>query len=202
MISGKKHKRRGVSTAAAMLFVLSAACMHVVAADFDASRVLQELAQRTSSKAAFVELKYIAALRQPLVSSGELFFTPPSRLEKHTLKPIAETLILDGDKLIIQRGKRRPMTLSLSSRPEAAGFVESMRATLLGDRDALERYYELDASGSMEDWQLRLVPKEDAMRKIIDTIRISGAAARIKTIEFQQADGDRSLMKITDEGAL
>lgn len=163
---------------------------------------MQTLSQRSSSRANFVELKYIAALQEPLQSSGELFFIAPARLEKFTTKPKSERLVLDGDKLQIVRSNGRKMTLSVSERPEVAGFVESVRSTLRGDRAALERYYTLHAEGSTSDWQLLLTPKEDAMRKIISEIRMSGAQAQVKTIEFKQADGDRSVMTITDERPL
>lgn len=185
------------------LLLLFALFAQVAAAtELNVADIMQTLSQRTSSRATFVELKYIAALQQPLESSGELLFTAPARLEKHTLKPKSETLVLDGDKLQITRSNGRKMTLSLSDRPEVSGFVESVRSTLLGDRAALERYYALDVAGSMQQWQLQLTPKEDAMRKIISTIRMTGANGQIKTIEFKQADGDHSVMTITDEQAL
>jgi len=176
-----------------------------VAAELNVADLMQTLSQRaastSNSRATFVELKYIAALQQPLESSGELFFNAPSRLEKHTLKPKSETLVLDGDKLQITRSNGRKMSLSLSDRPEISGFVESMRSTLLGDRAALERYYQLDAEGSMNEWQLQLTPKADSMRKIISAIRVTGSDAQIKTIELKQVDGDRSVMTITTEQA-
>ena len=174
----------------------------VAAAELDIGTIMQTLSQRTSSRANFVELKYIAALQQPLESSGELFFIAPARLEKFTTKPKSERLVLDGDKLQIVRSNGRKMTLSVSERPEVAGFVESVRSTLRGDRAALERYYTLRAEGSTDNWQLLLTPREDAMRKIISEIRMSGAHAQVRTIEFNQADGDRSVMTITDERPL
>ncbi|MET0378799.1 MAG: LolA-related protein [Spongiibacteraceae bacterium] len=185
-----------------LLLLLAFFSQIAAATELNIADIMQTLAQRTSSRATFVELKYIAALQQPLESSGELFFTAPSRLEKHTIKPKSEILVLDGDKLQITRSNGRKMTLSLSDRPEASGFVESVRSTLLGDRAALERYYLLSAGGSMNQWQLQLTPKEEAMRKIISEIRVTGINAQIKTIEFRQADGDRSIMTITDEHAL
>jgi len=185
-----------------LLFLFACFAQIAAATELNIADIMQALAQRTSSRATFVELKYIAALQQPLESSGELFFTAPSRLEKHTIKPKSEMLILDGDKLQITRSNGRKMTLSLSNRPEASGFVESVRSTLLGDRSALERYYQLNVDGTMGQWQLQLTPKEAAMRKIISEIRMTGAHAQIKTIEFKQADGDRSVMTITDEQSL
>ena len=138
---------------------------------------------------------------RPLESAGELSFTAPDRLEKRITKPKSEAVVLDGDKLLIERSNGRKLTMSLSERPEVSGFVESIRATLLGDRAALERFYAISLSGAAEQWQLSLTPLQPQMLKIISEIRIAGARDAIATIEFLQADGDRSIMTIAAEGS-
>ena len=163
--------------------------------------LMQLLSRQKTRTATFVEKKYIAALDAPLESSGELLFTAPDRLEKRTLKPRAEAVVLDGDKLLVERSNGRKLHLSLADRPEVSGFVESIRATLVGDRAALERFYSVHLDGTEEQWRLSLRPVQPKMRKIIDEIRIDGARDVVDTIEFLQADGDRSVMTITDTDA-
>ncbi|HET8710524.1 MAG TPA: outer membrane lipoprotein carrier protein LolA, partial [Spongiibacteraceae bacterium] len=107
------------------------------AKNWSVSDLMHLLSLQKTRKAAFTEKKYIAALQEPLESSGELSFTAPDRLEKRIIKPKPEAVVLDGDKLLIERRNGRKMTLSLSERPEVSGFVESIRATLVGDRAAL-----------------------------------------------------------------
>ncbi|BEV73824.1 hypothetical protein THUN1379_33060 [Paludibacterium sp. THUN1379] len=167
------------------------------AADWGMPDLMQMLGQKKSGTATFVEKKTLAVLDQPLESSGELSFTAPDRLEKRTLKPKAEAVILQGDKLMLERSDGRRITVSLSDRPEVAAFVESIRATLAGDRNALERYFNVNLTGRAEQWQLTLVPLQARMLKLISQVRISGARAQVRTISFLQADGDRSDMTIT-----
>ncbi len=178
----------------ASMLLLGANAVH--AASWNVAELMQMLGQQKSGKATFVEKKYIAMLEQPLESSGELSFTAPDRLEKRTVKPKPESLVLEGDKLLVERSNGRKLTVSLAERPEVSAFVESIRATLTGDRGALERFYTLALSGSAEQWQLVLTPNQPRMAQIISQIRIGGAQALVKTIEFQQADGDRSEMVI------
>lgn len=170
------------------------------AAEWGVADLMDLLSQQKTRKASFVEKKYIAALEQPLESSGELSFTAPDRLEKRITKPKSESVALEGDKVLIERSNGRKLRLSLSERPEVSGFVESIRSTLTGDRSALERFYAMQLTGAAEQWQLSLTPLQPQMLKIISEIRISGARDVIATIEFLQADGDRSVMTITDEG--
>lgn len=158
--------------------------------------LMNALASTKSGHAAFVEKKSIAMLDQPVESSGELFYTAPNYLEKRTLKPKKESLVLDKDKLIVeQRGKKR--TLSLQSYPEVAAFIDSIRGTLAGDKKALERTYQLALEGDETNWHLTLTPLENKMKKIVQTINISGVSNQLHTIVIEQADGDSSHMAIT-----
>lgn len=177
-------------------FALSCA-LPAMAADVQLADLMQLLAQTKSAKATFVEKKYIGIVDTPVESSGELTFTAPDKLEKRTLKPKAEALILDGTALTVDMaGKRR--TIRLQDYPEVAAFVESIRGTLAGDRSALEKTYKLDLTGSREKWQLVLTPTQARMSKIITRIRMQGAQADIRSIDFDQADGDRSEMVVTN----
>jgi outer membrane lipoprotein-sorting protein len=163
---------------------------------WDLEQLMQSLATSKSGHASFIEKKSIAILDKPVESSGELYYTAPDRLEKRTMKPKAESMVLDKDKLIVeQRGKKH--VLSLQSYPEIAAFIDSIRGTLAGDRKSLERNYKLSMSGTRLDWDLSLLPLEDRMKKVVTNINISGDDNMLKTIEIKQADGDSSVMIIT-----
>lgn len=159
-------------------------------------QLMQTLAVTRTGHASFVEKKSIAMLDRPVESSGELFYSAPDRLEKRTLKPKVESMLLDKDRLTVeQRGKKR--ALSLQSYPELAAFIDSIRGTLAGDRKALERTYKLSVEGDEQSWNLVLLPAEDKMKKVVAKISIAGSGNALRTIEIKQADGDSSLMTIT-----
>lgn len=169
--------------------------------DWNVEQLMQSLAATRSGHASFVEIKSIAILDKPVESSGELFYTAPDYLEKRTLKPKTESMVLDKDKLIVeQRGKKR--TLSLQNYPEVAAFVNSIRGTLAGDRKALERTYALDLAGGEKDWNLTLLPIEDKLKKVVAKISITGSGNVMQMIDILQADGDSSRMTITQLPAL
>jgi len=153
------------------------------------------LANNKHGAASFSEKKFISILDQPVESSGELLFIAPARLEKRTLKPKAETLVLDGDVLTIER-RRRKHVLQLKDYPELAGMIESIRATLAGDRKALERVYHLTLRGDSARWTLVLIPLDDKVGGAVARIRIEGVQDDVRTVEILQSDGDRSLMSI------
>jgi hypothetical protein len=159
---------------------------------------MQLLAQRRHGHASFTEVQHLSMLDQPLHSSGELLYDAPDRLEKRTLQPKPEDLVLEHGTLTMQRGSRHRV-LSLRDYPQAVPFVESIRATLAGDRNALEQYFALKFSGTLESWTLELTPRDAALARSVEHIRIAGERDAIRTVEIRQRDGDTSLLTIGPE---
>src|SRR5579871_6160007 len=182
---------RPVLTGCVALLVLHT----VSAATPELERVMSALAQRSHGHVSFVERKYISILDRPVESSGELLFDAPDRLEKRTLHPRPEDLILQGGVLTAQRGKRH-YVLELQQYPQIAPFVESMRATLAGDEAALERLYEVSFTGEFQNWQLTLVPRDAQLRRTVERIRIDGEGDHLRTIEIMEPGGDHSVLTI------
>lgn len=164
-------------------------------AAWDLQQLMDTLAQTKSGRATFVEKKNIALLDKPVESSGELLYTAPDRLEKRTLKPKPESMVVNGGELLIERGRQK-YQLQLQVYPELAAFIDSIRGTLAGDRGALERSYRLSLEGNAERWTLQLQPLEPKMLAVIQRIRISGARNQVRGIDITQADGDSSTMTI------
>jgi outer membrane lipoprotein-sorting protein len=158
-------------------------------------QLMSALAHRRAGRVQFVETKYLAMLERPVESTGELAFTAPDRLEKRTFTPKAENMVIEGDMMTVERAGKS-YTLPLQNYPEIAAFIESVRATLAGNRDVLERYYKITLGGNAERWTLTLTPVDSRMAKAVQTIRIDGAADRLDRVEIRQADGDRSVMAI------
>ena len=167
----------------------------VQAAPLSIAQLMESLAKHPQGAATFTEKKTISILDQPVESSGELLFIAPARLEKRTLKPKPETMVLDGDTLTLERGQHKHV-LQLKDYPEVAGMIESIRATLAGDRKALERVYHLALDGSQERWTLVLTPLDPKVGAVIARIRMEGAEDVVRSVEILQADGDSSLMTI------
>jgi outer membrane lipoprotein-sorting protein len=167
------------------------------AADWALTDLMSLLAQQKTGRASFIEKKYIGFLEKPLESSGELSFEAPNRLEKRTLKPRPESMLLDGDQLIVTMYEKRPLTLRLQDRPGVAALVESIRGTLSGDIATLEKNYSVALSGVQSKWQLTLTPTTKSVAQIVREIRIGGVDANVKVIGFEQTDGDRLEMAIS-----
>jgi Outer membrane lipoprotein carrier protein LolA-like len=161
----------------------------------DLDEIMGLLAMRQHGRVEFIEQQFLAVLKHPIESSGELRYDAPARLEKRTLKPRVETLVLDGGVLTIERARSRRV-MDLHSYPQVQPFVESIRATLAGDRAALERLFRLELTGSVARWTLTLIPLESKVKQSVAQVRIDGMRDQLLKVEIRQTDGDRSLMTL------
>jgi outer membrane lipoprotein-sorting protein len=167
------------------------------AAGWGVEQLMRELAQVKRASGTFVERKELAILTTPLESSGTLLYTAPGRLEKHTLKPKPERLILDEKSLVIEdQARNRRRTLTLEEHPVIWAFVESIRSTLAGDLSSLNRFYRVKLEGGENRWQLTLHPRDASMLAVVESIAISGSRNLVTAIEVYEARGDRSVMTI------
>lgn len=187
-----RGRLRGIF-AIALLSVLQPAA--VFAAGWDIDQLMQSLAKNKAGHATFLEKKYIALLDRPVESSGELRYTAPDRLEKRTIKPKPENMLVDGDTLVMERGRQKH-TLQLQEYPELAGFIGSIRGTLSGDRKALEASFRLKLDGAADRWTLTLYPTDAKLLTSVHLIEIAGARDDVRSINIIQTDGDRSMMTI------
>lgn len=185
---------------AAGIQILPAVAAEKVAAEWGLDQLMHELGRVRSARGKFTERKYLAILNAPLEFSGTLIYIAPKRLEKHTLLPRPESLILEHDKLTIENKERsQRRTLVLQDYPVVWAFVESIRSTLAGDLQTLNRFYRVGLEGGESQWRLVLMPSEPKMREMVSEIRLSGSGNRIATIEVLETEGDRSIMTISGE---
>lgn len=164
-------------------------------AAFDIAQLMGDLAKHKGGRAKFVERKYLAILDKPVVSTGEMTYTAPDRLEKRTLTPKVETLLLDKDILSIERDKQK-LSINLANQPEALAFVDSIRGTLSGNRAALEKNYALHLAGNSDKWVLTLLPSDQKIASMVQRITVTGNKNQVRIIEYLQADGDRVVLNI------
>lgn len=179
----------------ALLATILAAALPLAAADFDLRSLFGALAKRKPARTEFQERKFLSLLDKPVESRGELVFTPPGRLEKRTVAPKPERVVVDGERITLERGGRT-YTMGLNENPGVAVLVESIRATLAGDLDALTRTYSAGLQGSAAKWKLVLRPLDPAVSSLVERVEIAGEGDNVRAVEIFQSDGDRSLMTI------
>ncbi len=169
------------------------------ASDVDA--LLRHFASRPGFSAEFRELKRMELLVDPLISTGELYFSPPDLLARHTSQPTPSTLIIQGEELRFGEGGALTR-IDLASNPTLRTFVDSFRALLAGDAEALRTDFAInyqsgsDAEGlpgPEEIWEIRLAPLRSPLREQITRIALRGTGLLPRDIFVLEASGDETL---------
>jgi hypothetical protein len=182
-----------------LLLALAGSAATAVAADDaggELDRLMSLMAQRRHGEADFSEKKYLSMLKQPLESSGLLIYDAPDHLEQRTTLPRPQSVVLDHGIVTMHIGHRERV-LRLADYPQLAPLIDSIRATLAGDRAALERVFQLDFSGTLERWQLRLEPRDAQLAATLKRIDLQGERDAVHQVDVLQSDGDHSVMSIT-----
>ena len=159
---------------------------------FDLADLMMRLAARGDAAASFTEEQHLATLDRPLRSSGELRYRASGELEKRTLAPRAETLRYADGIAWSERGART-RRLDLSRYPQVLPLVESIRATLAGDAQALTQRFEVELDGHASAWRLQLRPREAQARALIRVIDIEGRDADVTRLVLERPNGDRTV---------
>ena len=193
MISGRLRRVR--DTLRMCVLAMAVSCTGASAQAILVTELLAGLAGVERSSATFEETRTVAALTAPIVRRGSLRYVRPDSLEMVVVSPTPERIEIKGEQLTLESrsGTKR---VRLSELPAVAAWVESVRATLAGDHDALRRYFDVRASGSMAAWALELTPLDNELASFVSRIKIDGTQARVTRIEISERAGDRSVMTI------
>ena len=167
---------------------------------WDLPQLMRELAHVTSASGRFTERKTSQMLSAPLVTSGTLTYVAPDRVQKTILTPVEELFELNRNQVTITGGPdRQTHHFSLDDNSRIMGLVQAIRATLAGDLPTLNRFYEVQCTGDVTNWQLQLKPRDASLAGLVAWIRIEGSEDRIDSIETESGNGDHSEMSVKED---
>ena len=141
----------------------------------DPERLIDRLARTAPARIGFVEARYSALLRQPIVVSGELAYLGPTQLDRDVTAPYREhTAIRDGA-VSIEREGEQPRTFALRRAPELRGLVAGFAGVFAGDSAAVKRSFTIAAKGAEDGWTLELTPLDPGTQRRVRRIVVTGA---------------------------
>lgn len=159
--------------------------------------LLQRFAAMPGMSARFREEKRIALLAVPVRSEGVIYFTPPGKLMRTVTSPSPSYALLEGGRLTFAADGERQV-VELGESPVLAGFVESFRYVLAGDRAALERTYRVDYERDGAEWSLTLKPRNEALARFLQEMVLKGEGFAVKTMKMVEVSGDTTTTELFD----
>ena len=203
--SGKKAERSADAFVSILLACVLAAFpllfAHAVpAADMGLAELMDTLGEVRAAEGAFTERKYLSILSEPLILKGRVRYRAPDYVRKEYDDPDSESYEVHGENLTIEFPDGRRRELSIDEHPVLRAFVESYRGTLAGDLETLEKYFDLELTGDMHEWQLRLTPLHNDLAEILRAVVMLGRGSTVYSVQTLEVGGDRSVMTLDSAG--
>lgn len=168
-----------------------------LASAFDLSALSHQLASQVVVRGSFIQEKHLQAMTQPLTSRGQFVLAADTGLLWQLQSPIAQDYRINAAGI----AKRNANGWQAQPGSDAAAQQSRLFLALLGgDRSGLEADFELQLSGTSDNWTLALTPRSVLLKQIFSHIEIRGAAL-VQRIELFETQGDRTLLKLPNSQA-
>jgi hypothetical protein len=156
-------------------------------------------AEQGERRTAFIERRHSVLFRSPPETRGTLYFKPPALLEREVVSPRKEKIRIDADSVTLRTegadGKTTERKASLTTIPQLANLVLTIRATLAGDLATLRKSYVVVMKQPLPHWRIELTPIapiEEPSGAGARQISMDGDGGEVDRIEFAEASGDRT----------
>jgi outer membrane lipoprotein-sorting protein len=161
----------------------------------DLVRRLESVYQnRTSLEANFREERHMSILKEPVISEGKIWFTPPNKIRRETTGNSPSTTVIDGRKMTIYYPNLKTAEqYNLEKRPIIRESLQALTAGLNFQRIA--DYYNIEGSKQDKTYTVTLTPKTPSIRRLVKslTLTIHTDLTPLK-VDFQSPRGERVLI--------
>jgi outer membrane lipoprotein-sorting protein len=191
---------------AALLIALSApafAAQPASASDTGlVSQIAGHLAQAKGIRAQFTQTQTLAAMKQPLVSTGSLVFFRERGVIWQIDTPYKATYVItDSGVSEVSANGQRLSTNSGNGVRGVAQVSRMMRAMLGGDLSALYAQFDVHADGTPAQWRMHLTPNQPQLAQSIKSLEMSGGDY-LQALRITLANGDVTRIDFANTAAV
>jgi outer membrane lipoprotein carrier protein len=190
-----------------MLLALAACCVPAFAAGPLAPNEIKALIERIRQKRAaapqmhadFQEQKRVHLLKQPISSSGKVWFQSPNKFRRETRGNAPSITVSNGQELwIYYPNFKSAEHYSLGARsPLNAGIAAIVAALNL---ENVERDYHISGSSTGAGYLLELQPRNPSMKRFITRFSIElNPDLQVQRTEMAQPNGDQIVTTYSNE---
>jgi outer membrane lipoprotein-sorting protein len=166
------------------------------------SQIAAHLAEAKGVRAQFTQTQTLAAMKQPLVSSGTLLFFRERGVIWQIDTPYKATYVItDAGVVQVDAAGRRVSARSAQGTRGVAQVSKMMRAMLGGDLSALYSQFDVQAEGSAAQWRMQLTPNQPQIAQSIKRLEMEGGDY-LQGLRITLANGDVTKLDFTKNTAV
>lgn len=140
-------------------------------------------------RTSFVEVRSSRLLKNPLRLSGEYRRPDAKTMIRDVRAPYIETTTIRGDEASISRPGKPVRNFAISRAPQLAGMQAGFGALLSGDAKAIGRDFNLATSGTRQQWQMVMTPKQATLKQHVRDITLYGRGSELHCIQTRAQRG-------------
>lgn len=162
--------------------------------------VLATRAAVREGAATFTQERRVKHVSEPVFAAGRLRYVAPDHLEMIVESPHPESFVYEDGVLTIQTGDAAPIRqISVDSQQVLAAMFAGLLGTLAGDEAMLKDVFHVGFNTEACRWRMTLVPKSKRVLAKVQEINLKGTRQRLEEAEILQANGDRSMLRISEQ---
>ncbi|TDY23892.1 outer membrane lipoprotein-sorting protein [Paraburkholderia sp. BL6665CI2N2] len=166
------------------------------------SQIAVHLAQAKGVRAQFTQTQTLAAMKQPLVSTGSLLFFRERGVIWQIDTPYKATYVItDAGVTEVNANGERVTAHSAQGTRGVAQVSKMMRAMLGGDLSALYSQFDVQAEGSAAQWRMQLTPNQPQIAQSIKGLEMNGGDY-LQRLRITLANGDITQLDFTKSAAV
>ena len=159
-------------------------------------------AEKTAYESLFSQVKTISAVGRSMKSSGTFIFSLDGIMWK-TEKPFPSTMVVGMTSVKQTLANGKETVIDASSNQIFTSISTTLNAMFSGNSEVLQNNFDVDFTFSGSDWKAVLLPKDNMVKKILQSLSISGKAASdyadLNTIVMSEANGDSITYNFTNQ---
>jgi hypothetical protein len=144
----------------------------------------------------FLQTRKLAQIKKPLIAQGRFLVVANLGVIWENTRPFTQTTRLTRDEIVQTDGEKTLMKISADKEPAVRIINGILFSVFSGDLAALSRTFDYTGKAENKSWQLRFVPKDKNLARLIRELRLEGAAA-IASVEMESAAGDVTRIEFT-----
>lgn len=166
------------------------------------SQIAAHLAEAKGVRTQFTQTQTLAAMKQPLVSSGTLLFFRERGVIWQIDTPYKATYVItDAGVVQVDAAGRRVSAHSAQGTRGVAQVSKMMRAMLGGDLSALYSQFDVQAEGSAAQWRMQLSPNQPQIAQSIKRLEMDGGDF-LQSLRITLANGDVTKLEFAKSAAV
>ena len=145
----------------------------------------------------FVQTKYMKMLNDKMVSYGRMYYQQSDKLRWEYTSPYTYTFILNGSKVLLNKGKRSDV-INVNQSKFFKEIARIMMNSVVGKCLTDEKDFKVSISTSASEWVATLLPQRKDMKQMFQKIvlHFSRSQMMVSSVELIEKKGDRTVIQL------